>query len=69
MRYAARGTARTGAPFEGNASLRWLRLRSGAYPSITTAAYLLFDLRTDWYEDLSKSLDEIQIMDAESDER
>jgi hypothetical protein len=27
----------------------------------------LFDLRTDWYEDLSEILDEIQIMDAESD--
>ena len=28
----------------------------------------LFDLRTDWYEDLSDILDEIQIMDAESDD-
>ena len=27
----------------------------------------IFDLRTDWYEDLSEILDEIQIMDAESD--
>jgi hypothetical protein len=27
----------------------------------------LFDLRTDWYEDLSDILDEIQILDAESD--
>jgi hypothetical protein len=27
----------------------------------------VFDLRTDWYEDLSDILDEIQIMDAESD--
>jgi hypothetical protein len=27
----------------------------------------IFDLRTDWYEDLSDILDEIQIMDAESD--
>ena len=28
----------------------------------------IFDLRTDWYEDLSDILDEIQIMDAESDD-
>jgi len=28
----------------------------------------LFDLRTDWYEGLSEILDEIQIMDAESDD-
>lgn len=28
----------------------------------------LFDLRTDWYEDLSEILDEIQIMNAESDD-
>jgi hypothetical protein len=27
----------------------------------------LFDLRTEWYEELSEILDEIQIMDAESD--
>jgi hypothetical protein len=27
----------------------------------------IFDLRTDWYEDLFDILDEIQIMDAESD--
>jgi hypothetical protein len=27
----------------------------------------IFDLRTDWYEDLSDILDEIQILDAESD--
>lgn len=28
----------------------------------------VFDLRTDWYEELSDILDEIQIMDAESDD-
>jgi hypothetical protein len=28
----------------------------------------LFDLRTEWYEDLSDILDEIHIMDAESDD-
>jgi hypothetical protein len=28
----------------------------------------LFDLRTEWYEDLSDILDEIQIMNAESDD-
>jgi hypothetical protein len=28
----------------------------------------IFDLRTDWYEELSDILDEIQIMDAESDD-
>jgi hypothetical protein len=28
----------------------------------------LFDLRTEWYEDLSDLLDEIQIMNAESDD-
>lgn len=28
----------------------------------------LFDLRTDWYEELAEILDEIQIMDAESDD-